>query len=374
VLVNNRAWKDAEAEKVLDKCQRISVYFQNNTVAMNKLREVQNLPLGNTGLSFQSMNATRWKSRHVMAVTHEYFSNKPQKDQASISDITPHMLTLNDLNTLADLDRILGPAASFTNWAGSTVSPTNSRLYIKVRETLPSPDSILTDAGRDVHRIMTNGIKKTWSPQDMPDVVLKAMYLNPATLRHQMWDTPQTKPQQATLNEGSIMADVASTVEDQDGTVADAAPTAERKVEKAPTMKDKVEDLLRMELFAKLRATKDPKKYKDQDIMRDVNIFLGRYESHVQEHEEDISNYLDTPHVYWKENNELDLYWAKGLSDLAREYLSVQATSCEAERTFSKAGRIINALSTNFNTFRFQDIIFSNSYRLALKQVENMEK
>jgi hypothetical protein len=217
--VNDRAWKDAEAEKVLDKCQRISVYFQNNTMAMNKLREVQNLPLGNTGLSFLSMNATRWNSRHVMAqrvyalhtfiaVTHEYLSNKPLKDQASISDIMPHMLTLNDLNTLIDLDRILGPAASFTNWAGLTVSPTISRLYIKVGETLPSFDNILTDVGRDVHRIMTNGIKKTWSPQDMPDVVLKAMYLNPATLRDQMWDTPQTKPQQATLNEGSIAADM----------------------------------------------------------------------------------------------------------------------------------------------------------------------
>jgi hypothetical protein len=70
-------------------------------------------------------------------------------------------------------------------------------------------------------------------------------------------------------------------MEDQDGTVADAAPTAERKAEKAPTMKDKVEGLLRTELFAKLRATKDSKKYKDQDIMWDVNLFLGQYESHV---------------------------------------------------------------------------------------------
>jgi hypothetical protein len=49
-------------------------------------------------------------------------------------------------------------------------------------------------------------------------------------------------------------------MEDQDGTVADAAPTAERKAEKAPTMKDIVEGLLRTELFAKLRATKDSKK------------------------------------------------------------------------------------------------------------------
>lgn len=92
--------------------------------------------------------------------------------------------------------------------------------------------------------------------------------------------------------------------------------------------------------------------------MRDVNLFLGQYDSHVQEHEEDISNYLDTPHLYWKENNDIDLYWAKGLSDLAREYLSAQATSCEAERTFSKAGHITNALSTNINTSHFQDIIF----------------
>ncbi|KAF9322515.1 hypothetical protein BGZ91_004261 [Linnemannia elongata] len=129
-----------------------------------------------------------------------------------------------------------------------------------------------------------------------------------------------------------------------------------------------------MELFAKLRATKDPKRYKDQDIVRDVNLFLGQYESHVQEHEEDISNYLDAPHLYWKENNDLDLYWAEGLSDLAREYLSVQATSCEAERTFSKAGHTINALSTSINTFRFQNIIFSSSYRLALKQFGNMVK
>lgn len=381
----DRAWKDAEAEKVLDKCQRVSVYFRNNTAAMNKLREVQGLPLGSTGLSFQSMNATRWNSRHVMAqrvytlhtfvaATHEYFINKPPKDQASISDITPHMLTVNDLNILADLDRILGPAASFTNWAGSTVSPTISRLYIKVGDTLPSSNNVHTDVGRDVHRIMTDGIEKTWDPQDMPDVVLKAMYLNPATLRHKMWDTPQTGPYRTTLDEGGIMADKAPTIEDQDGTVPGTAPTVERKAEKAPTMKDKVEDLLRMELFAKLRATEDPKRYKDQDIVRDVNLFLGQYESHVQEHEEDISNYLDAPHLYWKENNDLDLYWAEGLSDLAREYLSVQATSCEAERTFSKAGHIINALSTSINTFRFQNIIFSNSYRLALKQFGNMVK
>ncbi|KAG0275640.1 hypothetical protein BGZ96_003717 [Linnemannia gamsii] len=284
------------------------------------------------------------------------------------------MLTSNDFNILADLDRILGPAASFTNWAGSTVSPTISQLYIKVGDTLPSSNNVRINFGRDVHRIMTSGIEKTWSPQDMPDIVLKAMYLNPATLRHKMWDTPQTGPYQTTLNDGNIMADMAATMEDQDGTVTGTTPMVESKSEKVPTMKDKVEDLLRTELFARLRVAKDPRKYKDQDIVRDVNLFLGQYESHVQEHEEDIDNYLDTPHLYWKENNDLDLFWAKGLSDLAREYLSAQATSCEAERTFSKAGHIINALSTSINTFRFQDIIFSNSYRLALKQFENMGK
>lgn len=238
---------------------------------MNKLREVQNLPLGNTGLAFQSMNATRWNSRHVMAqrvyalhtfvaATHDYFSKKPPKDQASISDITPHMLTLDDLNTLRDLDRLLDPAASFMNWAGSTVSPTISRLYLKVGDTLPSSNNLYTDVGRKVHRILTNGIKKAWNPQEMPDVVLKAMYLNPATLRHKMWDAPQAEPLQTTLNGWSMVADMASTMEDQDGTMAGMVPMVEKEAEKVPKMKDKVEGLLRKELFDMLRGNQGPQK------------------------------------------------------------------------------------------------------------------
>jgi hypothetical protein len=61
------------------------------------------------------MNTTRWNSQHVMtrrehalctflAATYGYFINKPTKDQANISDITPHMLILDDLSILADQD------------------------------------------------------------------------------------------------------------------------------------------------------------------------------------------------------------------------------------------------------------------------------
>jgi len=90
-----------------------------------------------------------------------------------------------------------------------------------------------------------------------------------------MWDTPQAEPLQTTLNGVNMVPNMASTMEDHEGTKAGMVPMVEKEAEEVLTMKDIGEGLLRTDFFDMLRATKDPNKYKDQDIMRYANLFLG---------------------------------------------------------------------------------------------------
>lgn len=91
---------------------------------------------------------------------------------------------------------------------------------------------------------------------------------------------------------------------------------------------------------------------------------VGAYNLKVTKHPTLFTKYKEAPQDYWKacENNPE----AKQLAQLARSYLSIQATSSESERLFSKAGRVLSSRRTQMRDPTFRNIIFASNYNKLL--------
>ncbi|KAF8975985.1 hypothetical protein BGZ52_008406, partial [Haplosporangium bisporale] len=72
------------------------------------------------------------------------------------------------------------------------------------------------------------------------------------------------------------------------------------------------------------------------------------------------TKYKEAPQDFWE--NWGNYPESRELSQLARSYLSIQATSSESERLFSKAGRLLSARRTQMGDETFRNIIFASSY------------
>ncbi|KAG0354065.1 hypothetical protein BGX24_007047, partial [Mortierella sp. AD032] len=95
---------------------------------------------------------------------------------------------------------------------------------------------------------------------------------------------------------------------------------------------------------------------------------LMMYEQHVTRMrlKNELGEFKDGPHLFWRKYKGLH----SELATVARRFLCIQSTSCEAERVFSKAGYLTSNRRSGLSTPHLRNILFSNSITKALTALQ----
>ncbi|KAF9898428.1 hypothetical protein EC991_011294, partial [Linnemannia zychae] len=208
-----------------------------------------------------------------------------------LSHIKECELSPLEIRTLRELEQLMAPAAEFTNSIGSSKIPTTSLVHTSVRNLLPSINNFNTAIARDVHRALDKHIKNTWSLDlDSPaiDAVLISMYLNPAIFQHTIWNEPNGDS----------------------------------------TNRDRAERLITSRIEEIMTKNRKEQGLPERNLREDAFAKLTQYKGEVMDFPEKCSEFICAPHLFWKQLSTM----APEVACTARRYLSMQATSCEAER------------------------------------------
>ncbi|KAG0379521.1 hypothetical protein BGX24_000047 [Mortierella sp. AD032] len=92
------------------------------------------------------------------------------------------------------------------------------------------------------------------------------------------------------------------------------------------------------------------------------------YEQHVKKLKviEELYEFKDIPHLYWRKYKGLH----EEVAAVARRFLCIQLTSCEAERVSSKAEYLTSNLKSGLSTPHLRHILFSISITNALTALQ----
>ena len=92
------------------------------------------------------------------------------------------------------------------------------------------------------------------------------------------------------------------------------------------------------------------------------NLLLARMFQNDSIHVDEVANYLTLPKIHF---NDCPLLWWKNnsarfpvLSNLAKKYLAIPATSTSSERLFSKAGNIMLIKRTQLASNMLENLVF----------------
>ncbi|KAF8918493.1 hypothetical protein BGZ52_012880, partial [Haplosporangium bisporale] len=111
-------------------------------------------------------------------------------------------------------------------------------------------------------------------------------------------------------------------------------------------------------------ASDQSSNYTNQFFNLQAMFAVEAYDLQVTADPQKYTRFMEAPQDYWRmhqENPEV-----KDLAQVARSFLSIQATSTESERLFSKAGRVLTARKTRMTDHNFCNIIFASSYEKIL--------
>jgi hypothetical protein len=95
---------------------------------------------------------------------------------------------------------------------------------------------------------------------------------------------------------------------------------------------------------------------------------LTMYTQHVTRMrlKNELGEFKDSPHLFWRKYKGLH----SELATVARRFLCIQSTSCEAERVFSKAGYLTSNRRSGLSTPHLCHILLSNSIIKALTALQ----
>jgi len=348
LCINKGVERTPAAKAIVEKCRSTSTLFRNSSVAMDINNRLQDRMLGKR-CKFLTTNVTRWNSEYDMASrvlllkdtireSHNSLVSGSREAKAKGAELGRYLLDEEEGLALKEIIDLLKPIAAFTHWAGSLDRSTTSQMYHRVFSLfseLEPPDSA---AAHDLRVQLDNLIQEYFPIKDIPDVVLIAIYLNPACVALKMLDSLRT---------------------------ADGTPLRAKALNLT---------LAALEKFKEEKARQNappPQPQNTQEasftIVRGMNSFqlealgtLSNYASTIANDPDNFLKYKDSPQAFW-----IKMQQERGfqdLADLARSYLCIQATSAESERLFSKAGLILSPLRTRLSDTNFSNLLFARSF------------
>ncbi|KAG0195199.1 hypothetical protein BGX33_003978, partial [Mortierella sp. NVP41] len=144
------------------------------------------------------------------------------------------------------------------------------------------------------------------------------------------------------------------------------------KGESGEEAKKKARALLVIEILKDQDKGNKEQGLEDLDMSGLARAAILRYEHEaaVSRLRNELKNFEGKPHLFWRKykgRHEI-------IANVARRFLCIQSTSCEAERVFSKAGYLTSNRSANLSTSNLRYILFSNSITKALIALQEERK
>lgn len=331
---------------VFGKCQLITALFSKSTIASEALDD-QQTGRGKTPIKLKKMNTTRWNSKYLMGESVDLISDeiagaavrllkgtKAQVEQGEA--LTKILLNNAELAALQEVLALLKPSVGFTHWVGSSKTSTIAEIYPRVLSLVPPVGTVHTPTAVAFHATFTECIQDRWSLASMPDAVLLAIFFHPAICTSEGY------------LDSTLYADNSNQGPDK--------PLFAKAV------------TLAIRLFIKYLEQKQMKRCGvDADADRiefcaQFSVML--YVKDVRRVNNGFSKYRNSPQEFWL--NRQETFGYEDLSGFALDYLGVQGTSSESERTFSKAGLILNAKATRTSDATMQDIMLAKSLGEAI--------
>ncbi|KAF9307386.1 hypothetical protein BG003_000717 [Podila horticola] len=217
---------------------------------------------------------------------------------------------------------------------------------------LPAPESFATTEARELHGNLKELLQDMWSFDDIPDAMLVAIYLNPACAAQNMLDRVEL-PDKTKLRDKAkelTMKALVSFKEEQDTEASQKRSEGREVTGKASKVTGEM--------------SSQPSKFTRRYFNLQAAFAVKAYDLQVMENPQQYAGYMEAPQAYWQTQQESPEL--KDLAQVARSCLSIQATSTESERLFSKAGQVLSARKTQMTDHNFRNIIFARSYERVL--------
>jgi hypothetical protein len=350
-------------------------------------------------VSFKTANVTRWNSKldmvarvlDVIAVleptAEELLKLKCTKEEMTkYKDLKNNLLSEDEVHVLHDIVRLLRPAARFTHWTGGSGYSTISQVYALAQNIIGPSDIYTTGPAQKLHEVLDSFIKSAWPMNNIPDVMLLAMYFNPGCSKLIIWDLENAH--QAAEHAAEQAAKHVTEDADQDSDQAQAQLPLQIPVENGrsiprPTNRLRAETLVYRAII-QMHADKD---FARNGTKADTTTNNNSRNHHINSaismkfwkvdadcaimayralwSDEAIEPaWFDDPVAFWKSKENLPNF--SSMASLARMFLTIQATSSEAERLFSKAGLIYSVRRSRLSDDNFRNVIFFNSLEKTL--------
>ncbi|KAG0355010.1 hypothetical protein BGX24_006748, partial [Mortierella sp. AD032] len=266
-----------------------------------------------------------------------------------------------EVDVLQEVIKLLRPAAKLTHWIGGSGYSTISQVYALAHNILGPSDVYKTGPAIALYEVLESFIKSAWPEDDIPDVMLLAMYFNPGCSKLNIWgleNAHQAAEQAAERAAKRATEDAGQDSDQEQVQLPLQIPLEDRHPMPKPTNRLRAETLIyRMiiqmhkdketaRMRSDMNATNKNINYNVNNAISmkfwkvDADCALMAYRAQWSDEGVDPA-WFDDPVAFWK--SEESLTTLNSLAALARMFLTIQATSSEAERLFSKAGLIYSA-------------------------------
>lgn len=321
----------AEVKALIDKCQDISTFYRNNSAAKWVLVAAQtSLNPAAPTVTFLIHCRTRWNSKYDMANRVARLLPAIDATVARISDptaaaelreiapkATGKTLTEEEVTTLRELLHVLQAVYYFTIYVSKDLTPIISTLYPTIHDLLVQVGTPHGNATVEKFRVVfVQEVRRRFSPQNIPDAVLVATYLNPAVNNHPFF-------------EGEIT---------RDRVLVNLRQHAKKQVVLA--LSGMVQGHYHFGISGHEHL--------------DVDQWTGIFEQELEQYEENLmigtnsTSSLD-PQSWWRTR----IQAFPCLTALVRIYFSIQASSVPSERLFSVAGGFTTKKRKSMKAFFF---------------------
>ncbi|KAG0272853.1 hypothetical protein BGZ96_005141, partial [Linnemannia gamsii] len=266
-----------------------------------------------------------------------------KEEMAKYMEFKNNLLSEEEIDVLQEIVKLLRPAAKFTHWIGGSGYSTISQVYVLAHNILGLSDKYKTGPVIALYEVLQSFIKSAWPEDDISDVLLLTT----------IWDLEN-------VHQAAEQAVVARRHAGQDSAQERVQlplqiPVGDRHSMPRPTNL-RAETLIYRAMIqmradkaaAKSRGSVSTTTNNNNNLNNNVNnaISMTMWKMNAELAlmayrvlwcDENIQPiWFDDPVAFWKSKE--DLPALTSLATLSRMFLTIQATSSESERLFSKAG------------------------------------